>query len=305
MISPQFRSTRIATLGVARGFLATLAGSANAQATKWKFEKGKTLRYDYTEKNVSKAEIAGQAIDTTVSQTLELVWKIDSADGDKAKITQTINGIKFVMDSPFAKIDYDTKERDKAPADPFGSSFSKIMNVLADSKTTFTMDSRGEISDVSTDDKTVKGLKAATAMPGASGPSADGLKAVILQTAMVLPDKTLAKGASWKDTVKLPDPPFGDKTLDSTFTAQGDDESAGTKVLKIAVASVAKYTPKEGAGFVKKIKEQSISGSILFDPPAGNILSSKIVEKSEESMTLQGNEIAQKIEKTRTVTRKK
>ena len=305
MISPKIRSTRIATLGVALGLLAALAGSANAQAPKWKFEKGKTLRYDYTEKNVSKAEIAGQSIDTTVSQTLELVWKIDSAEGDKAKITQTINGIKFVMDSPFAKVDYDTKERDKAPADPFGSSFSKIMNVLADSKTTFTMDSRGAISDVSTDDKTVQGLKTAAAMPGAAGPSADGLKAVILQTVLILPEKTLAKGASWKDSVKLPDPPFGDKTLNNTFTAQGNEESAGSKVLKIAVDSVAKYTPKEGAGFVKNIKEQSIVGSILFDPPAGNVLSSKIVEKSQESMTVQGNEIAQTIEKTRTVTRKK
>lgn len=305
MIFPLVRLTRTIGLGAAAALLFSLAGSAQAQATKWKFEKGKTLRYEYKEENVSKAEVAGQAIDTKVSQTLHLVWKIDSIDGGKAKITQTIDSIRFVMESPFAKIDYDTTKRDEAPADPFGSSFSKIMNVLADSKTTFTMDARGEVSNVSTDEKTVGGLKTAAAMPGTQGPTADGLKALILQTAIVLPEKTLAKDVSWKSTVKLPDPPFGEKTYDSTYTARGTDEKDGTKVSAIDLDAQVSYKPKEDAGFVKKIKEQKVAGSIYFDASAGNLFSSKIVEKSAETMTFQGNEIQQRVEKTRTVSREK
>ena len=183
--------------------------------------------------------------------------------------------------------------------------FAKILDVLAASKTTFTMSVRGEVSDVSPDEKTVLALTGASkADIGESSTSADILKQVILQTSIPLPDESIDKGATWKRTLDVPDPPFGKKNLDIVFTSIGDARVADPNVVKIDVNSTGKLVgAKKKAQVSKTVRNLHNVGSVLFDTRAGNVRSSKIVERLTEVMNVQGNRIDQTVKKTWTVTR--
>lgn len=306
MVLTRFRSPRIAALGLALGVAATLADSARAETPKWKFEKGKTLRYKYSEKIHYKfVNFVGGTVETTLSRTADLVWRIDSVDGDKAGITQTVDGVKFVLISPLANVHYDTKAPRNGPRDRFGLFLAGYMDRFAHSKISFTMDSRGAVSEVAPDEKTKQDLVLGPpAMPGPPSPLMDDLRAVIPQTALLLPGKPLREGTSWKQSLTLIESvPFFDKTLDNTFTARGEVKAAGSKVIKITVESAVKLLPKEGATISKTIREQSIAGTILFDSGAGNVSSSRIVEKLTEVVSGKDFEFYRKSDKVRTVTR--
>ncbi len=306
MFTPLNTTNRLVACAAMVGVVVLWAGETEAQAPKWKFEKGKTLHYQWAEKNETKIDVGGAASASNVSQTMELVWTIDSVEGEKARITQSVREMSIVMNTAIGSFRYSTAETGNAPGDPLGAAFSKILDVLVESKTTFTLSAQGVVSDVSTDEKTVAALTgAANADVGESSTSADVLKQVILQTTIILPGESIEKGKTWTRTLDVPDPPFGKKNLEVSYASLGEDRASGAKVYKIEVKSKGKLiVDKKNAQVSNMVRNLRDVGTVLFDSVAGNVRSSKIVERSTETMNVQGNRIDQTVKKTWIVTRR-
>ena len=119
---------------------------------------------------------------------MELEWTIDSVAGDKAKMTQTIRKISFLHVIGDFRSRYDTDHKGKHPRDDLGSAAADVIDPLVGAKTTFTMNVRGEVSDVALkdDDDTE------------SHAYIDVFKRTILQTSILLPAESIGKGATWK-----------------------------------------------------------------------------------------------------------
>ena len=300
-------SSRILRCVAALTLSLSLANAADAQALRWKFEKGETLRYEWVEKSETKIEAGGGGL-SNVLESMEMTWTVDSVDGDKARISQTIQKIKMSMDSSLSKFTYDTTARENRPADAIGSGFATILDNVADAKTTFTLSAQGEATNIAFDHKTLKGLSELHPESlGAPSSSLDVLKVGILSVATPLPEMTmpLVKGKTWTRIVKIPDPPFGEKVLDAKFSFLGAEKKAGAGMFKIGVDSKGKMVPDpKNRVAPKRVKSLRSSGSFLFDERAGNVFSSKIVERVKETIKFKGNLYDQSVKKTWTVTRR-
>src|SRR5258708_1807184 len=103
---------RVFWIGLLVAGAALPSASAQAQTTlRYKFKEGDKLNYVMEQKQEMAMSFMGNDINTKINQTMDMTWKIGAVDKDgSAKMTQTIDRIRMTMDSPGAKIEYDTKD---------------------------------------------------------------------------------------------------------------------------------------------------------------------------------------------------
>src|SRR5262249_38285939 len=147
------------------GLLAVLlmacgADRAAAQTTlRYKFKKGEKLNYEMEQKIGMAMSIMGRDINMDMGQTIDMTWSVLDVDADgKAKMTQTITRVRFTMDGPTGKVEYDSKE-DKAPEGPLGKIMTPIFRALAGAEIGLTMDTQGKVSDIKVPEKLTKAAK--------------------------------------------------------------------------------------------------------------------------------------------------
>lgn len=280
--------------------MAVLAAPAaiGQESLRWKFKEGESHQYTLEQKTENTAMVQGQEITTTILQTVEMTWAVKSVEADgSARVAQTIDRIKMELNSPFAGFAYDSQA--EQPAEGPAAQLAPVINALIGTPITLLMNPRGEVNEVEVPDEMVQKLQnagpAAQSLKGLA--SKEGMKGLIGQSTLVLPEEPVSQGDNWTRKLNLP-MPTGTMALTNTYTYEGTGEQGLAKInLKMNIDEL-KAAPD--APFEMKLDSQEGSGSYSFDTQAGILKSSEVNQKLKAVVTLQGQEITTEANSTAT-----
>jgi hypothetical protein len=276
------------------------APAARGGTLRWKFKPGEMLHYTMDQKTVTIAKLpGGQEIKTTLAQTIEMTWAVKSVDPKgQAELTQTINRIRDQVDATVGSYTYDSRDA-KEPEGLIAAARIPLFKALIDAPIGFTMSPQGEPGDVRIPDKVTQALR--DVGPAAAGAGAlfaeGGLKEMITQASLIVPQDDLSPGKTWTRQVKNVVPPLGTVVIDSTYRYDGPVPNAGPDTVKIGLATKVEIQPQAegdagaGAGANAnanglKIRSQKSQGTYTFDNAAGHILDSNLSEVIEVGATI-------------------
>ncbi len=295
---------------VVAGLSSLTASESNAQtALRWKFQPGETLRYALNQTTKIQISINQQSYENSMTQMIDTTWTIKGVTDGKAQIAQTIDRIRTTIVTPSGQIAYDSKEGTE-PEGPFAA-IAPILRALSGSEIAFTMDPRGEVTEVTLPPKVVETI---TNMPNAPGgtPSSteggakksdasnsnpmfseEGIKKMIAQSTLALPEKTLTPGDQWSSTTAIQTPPVGTMELTHTFVYKGPEgpPEGGVQRIDVAIKTDIK-TGESNLGAID-VKDQESSGYYLFDNASGRLDRSNITQKMEMVVKTPNGEITQ------------
>jgi Family of unknown function (DUF6263) len=278
------------------------AAAASAQTTlRYKFKEGETLKYVLAQKMKMTMNLMGNNVDMSMSQSSDLRWNIQSVDSKgNAKIAIKFGRNKMSMDSPMGKIEVDS-DNAQEPDDPIGQALFKVIKALAGLEIAAGMSPIGELTDVKLPEKAVKELQK---LPGGDAfgdlLTPEGLKRMMSQSGLVMPQEAVEKGAKWKrkNEMKLP---FGKMVAEVDYTYEGPADKDGRALEKITLKPKATIEPNPNAPFLLKLKSQDGSGTAFFDNSAGRLLELTNVQNLEMEIEVMGMAISQKMTQTMTM----
>ncbi len=290
------------------------AGMAQAKTTlRWKFKPGDVLHYQTVQSTVTSIQdLNAKPVQQTLALTIDLTWTVKSVDDQgKASVAETIDRMRTTATMPYVgKLSDDSKDADAAG--PIGSLFK----FLVGSEFTFTVTPRGEIDDVKLPEKLLAALKAPDEPAAAPGQPAepggmkmmlmqlgiteDGMKNMLNQMTLVVPQEALEVGGKWDRKLPTPAGPDGaSRMIDQMFTYRGAE--AGNKAEGVDLTT--KFEPlKPDPNVPVTVKSEEASGRYSFDNAAGRITSSTLTQKIEARIQQEGKEIPQSIETVTTMT---
>jgi hypothetical protein len=272
-----------------------------AEPLVWKFEPGLTNRYQMIQKMDMDMTVPGSGeIKTGMEQKLDMSWTVESvAEDGTAVLKQKIDRMRMTMELPggAGKSEFDSAS-DK-PAEGQAALMAPLLKAMTADAFTVTMKPSGEVVEVKVPEGLAKELEN---MPGAGmlGEMAtpEGLKKLVQQASFSLPE-TLEEGTSWSTKLEIENPMTGKQIAETTYKYVGPKEVDG--VTMEAFEPEIKMTFGEGGAAKVEVNEQKSSGEILFNREAGRLESSKIEQEMALKITVQGQEIDQKLKQTVTM----
>jgi hypothetical protein len=269
---------------------------------RYQFKQGETLPYTMEQKMKMDMKVGGKDVAMDMTQTIDMSWHIQSVDKEgKAKMVQKFDRLRFSMNGPMVKVEYDSKDG-KQPEGQIGKVLGPIMEALAGAEFSLTMDARGQISEVKMPEKVSEALKKIPGggLGGGDLFSEDGIKHMIGEAGLILPEEAATKGKSWNKEVALK-MPFGKMKVDNTSTYEGHTTRDGKQVEQIALKPKMTMEADGNAGLSAKLKSQDAKGTAYFDNKAGRLVESKMNQTLEMEFSVGGQTINQKVEGTMTV----
>lgn len=272
-------------------------GAATAQTTlRYQFKQGDHLRFVREQNMKMTRKIMGTVADVTVDQQAELAWTIQSVDGQgNAVVAIKFGHSKTTMDGPMGMTVVDSKS-EEPPDDPTGKVLHKVVRGLAGLEVNGAISSLGEFSDVKVPEKALKELRN---MPGSDAfddlLSADGLKRMVSQNALILPKQSVSPGSSWKSgkiEFKLP---FGKSIVAEECTYGGTVTRGGRALEKISLKQQATLEPNPKLEFTVKLKSHEGAGTAWLDNAVGRLLETTLLESTEREFDLNGVAVNEKI----------
>jgi hypothetical protein len=288
---PMLSALRWGLLGLALVLAGTGGPVARGATLRWKFKPGETLHYAMDQKTVTTAKLpGGQEIKTTLNQTIEMSWAVKGVDeGGTTELVQTIDRIRDQVEAPVGSYVYDSNEP-KEPEGLVAAARVPLFKALLGVPIAFKMSALGEPGGVRMPDKVAQALR--DLGPAAAGAGAmfseEGLKEMITQASLILPQDDLAEGKSWTRQTKNVIPPIGTMVIDSTYRYEGPAPDAGPNAVKIGLVTKVEIQAAEAdpnAGGLK-IRSQKSQGTYNFDNSAGHVLDSNLIEVIDVGATL-------------------
>jgi len=213
-----------------------------AEPLRWKFSPGETLKYTMDQQTSQGMKAQGQEFKTTLNQTVDLHWNVKGVTGGVADMTQTIDRVRTKIEGPGQVFEFDSSA-EKAPEGPIATLLTPLLKALVGAEFSFKMDGRGQLSDIKVPQKLLDSLKQAGPAAAAGGMfSEEGMKNLISQSSLSLPEGDVEKGANWKQQSKVPLPMIGTLLMDKTYTYAGADEKAPGR-SKITLDTKVKLEP--------------------------------------------------------------
>lgn len=284
-----FRLIRAAALFLAAG----AAVETRADVLRWKLKPGETLKYTMDQKTVTTMKIAGQEVKTTLSQTINMRWSVDSATPDGgAKLTQVIDRFRTKIDSPTLPFAFDSDD-EKDPEGPIAAAMVPLLRAMIGAKFSMTLAPNGDFTAVRIPESVVGALK--NSGPGGAMFSEDGLKSMLGQSSLSFPDDSLEPGRSWSRRAKIPTPPVGTMSLEKTYTYRGKSPK-DPKLVVIDLATNVAVEPSADSGASIKITSQKGDGSFLFRPETGRMEKSAVKGLMVMSISAMGQTLEQTTE---------
>jgi hypothetical protein len=284
------------TAALAAALSATAAGGrADGATLRWKFKPGEALHYQMDQKTVTQIKANGQEIKTTLSQTIDSTWTVESVGSDgAAEMAQTLDRVRTKIESAFGALEYDSAAG-KDPEGPIAAGVVPLLKALVGAKFRYKMNPQGELSDVKVPDGLVQKLKeAGPAAANVSMFSEEGLKNLINQSSLSLPKEDLTKDKTWVRESKIPAAPIGTMTLEKTYKYDGPAEGGE----KIGLSVKMGLEPTPGNNIDVKVGDQKGEGSFIFDNTAGRVASSTVTEKMEMIIKVMNQEVNQSTDST-------
>ncbi|WP_169980215.1 DUF6263 family protein [Tautonia rosea] len=279
--------------------LAVPAGAA--ETLRWTFAEGDTHSYELNQTTVTTAMVQNQEVKTTINQTVDMAWKVDSVNSDgSARVAQTIERVRVSLDSQFASFEYDSQ--DEAAGEGPAAMLKPVIDALVGARVVLVMTPRGEVNDVEVPDEMIERLR--NAGPGAQAlqnlASAEGMKGLIGQSTLILPEEGVEPGATWTRKVELPTPQ-GTLALTNTYSL---DEAESDATAKISLSmNIDEFKVAPDAPFEMKVEEQNGTGSYTFDTAAGRLSASEVKQGLRAVISVQGQEITSITDSNATFTR--
>jgi hypothetical protein len=269
----------------------------------WKFEKGKTFYQEMKTDTDQTMKISGQTITQKQSQTFYFSWtpKEQSKDNKTWTVVQKIVGVKMEIEIGGNKITYDSTT-DSGQNNPLGEFFKQ----LVDSEFTLTIGENGKVEKIEGKDKFIDRLtKANQQMEPLLKEilSEDALKQMADPAFGALPGKEVKKDDTWKRDSTLDMGPIGKYKTTYTYTYEGKDKDK-KDLDRIKVTAKLDYSapdPKKSPQLPFKIQKAKLdskkaSGSILFDPKAGRVVSSEMELELDGELTIEIGGMSTKVD---------
>jgi hypothetical protein len=288
-------------LVAAWGVAGSAAGAGGAEALRWKFQAGETLRFSIENKSVMTAKATGTERKSTQTQTVEMSWKVQAVDpSGTADITQRMDRIRLRVEMPpLMPLDYDSATTKGDP--PGFEAITRQVRSLVGAEFSFKLKPNGEITDVKLSPETLKRLR--DTVPAGS-PDAEISEKAIKDSLLVqlsppsLPQGPIEPGKSWTPTPTRMPLPFATLVIDKTFTYQGPDPKS-PNLLLVDIGTSVKVEPVEGGDVKATIRKQEGKGTMNFDGQAGRLVNMRLSQAMDMSLVLQmGQSMDQSTETT-------
>jgi hypothetical protein len=149
--------------------------------------------------------------------------------------------------------------------------FAPAMEAMTAGSFRFKLSPLGEVSDVEFSEE----LKQVIANgPGGEAGAAEHFKSMVSQVALVLPERSLEAGDTWKTVNTASNPAGGVQTIETTYTYDGTREADGATLAVIKPSLNMEMGDNPMAEM--KTKQQKTDGEVLFDVGAGRLHSISI-----------------------------
>jgi hypothetical protein len=273
-----------------------------ADALRWKFKPGETLRYTMVQETSQGMKTMGQEFKTSLKQTVDLHWSVKNVASDGvAELSQTIDRVRTKVEGPGNSFDYDS-QGGKEPEGQIASLLTPLLKALVGAEFTFKMSGRGELSDIKVPQKLLDSLRQAGPAATAGGMfSEEGMKNLISQSSLTLPEAALEKGKSWTQQAKVPVPMLGNMVMDKTYTFDGPSPK-DSGLFQILLTTKVTLEPAADSKIAVKITSQQGTGDFAFDPQAGRVVSSRVNDKLQMSLSVMGQDLEQSTDTVTTMT---
>jgi hypothetical protein len=244
------------------------------------------------QKTIQEMKAMDREFKTTLNQTIDLHWTVRNVAGEVAEMSQTIDRVRTKVDAPGNTFEFDSQSG-KNPEGPIAGMLAPMLKALVGAEFSFKMNGRGELSDIQVPKQLLESLGKAGPAAAAGGMfSEEGLKNLISQSSLILPENRLEKGESWKQPARVPVPMLGTMLMNKTYTYQGPDEKAPDQI-KIGLDTKVTLEPAADSNVAVVLKGQKGDGEFSFDNQAGRVRSSHVNDHMEMSITVQGQTLQQ------------
>ncbi len=266
------------------------------EPVRWKFKQGEKLDYNMVQDMTMTMTGAtvGQ-MSTTMQQKMDMTWDVQGVnDQGEAVIRQKFARVRMKMAGPAGQgFEYDSSS-DAAPTG-LAAMIAPMYQAMTKGDFEITMTARGEVKDVKIPEEVMAALKSS---PGAAmmGDLAtpEGFQKMLMQGALVLPEKAPTKGEQWTTKLEMNNPQAGKQIVETTYTFDGTKEVDGST---FAIFKPSLKMTFEGNEMMQmKVKDQASEGEILFDIGAGRLSSSTLKQNVAMDVTVAGQQLQQKLE---------
>lgn len=253
-----------------------LASAVSAQETlRWKFTKGEQLKYNRRQERVMRGTVGQQPLNQSVERVTDVTLVVDAVeDGGSARITETIDRVRFKQTTPAGTVDFDSDN----PPSGDGAKLASSLQPLAGLKFSFQMTPRGEVKGLQLSEASKKRLaEHPSVLP--AGKEADLLRQLV--PAMLLPEaETVSAGTTWREVTELTEPRVGKRKVTATYEYTGSHPQGERWLADITIRSTAELEPAPDAPAKIEVVNEAITGTVHFDPRSG-----LLVERSEKDAT--------------------
>jgi hypothetical protein len=279
-------NNRLVAAGVlAAGLMSGLAAAASAQelTLRYRWTKGEEVRYRMTQE--STATISGlpggmpdMNVVTTMSQVVRSVVENVAPDGS-ATIRHTYESVRMNMDSPMAKMAYDSTAKDMAAGDPM---MKDMFSAMIGESFVLVMSPTGAVQKVEGMGALMeKMFKKMPQDPAAAGMlngikssfTDDAMRQAFSQSSSQFPDRPVKPGDTWSNQLTFNNPMLGATTTSTTSTFGGVEGAGGAQMAKITTKLAIKLdsaTPATNPmGLTMKMGDSTGEGEFLFDVAKG------------------------------------
>jgi len=260
--------------------------TAQEKTLRWKLNTGDRLHVQIDQVSKTTRTVKNNDLVMSSNVSLEMEWVVTAADDTGASITQKFTRMKLRLDTPKSgAVEFDTAsdERPSADAKVIAAAIKPLINTTVNTR----LSPRGEIVEAKLSDEATAAVKHAVATTQlASLLSTEGMQGMLRQSIFILPEKAVAKDATWESSDTLVTP--GGKIVQQhTYTYQGPQEKDAATYDKIGVATSIKVEKKteDGKTVTPNFKHQQ-TGEMLFDTKAGRPLESVTVQVLSTSRTI-------------------
>lgn len=307
--------SQIRTKIVAAAAVVALAVSpVGAETLQWKFKAGESENYAMSVVNNVLIDFSGAEFDVTFGLTFDLSWTVDEvADDGTATLTQKIDRIQVMANTPFTgEFSYDSKEGEE-PAGPMWEQMGPIVQAMLDAEIKLKAKPNGEVTEVTLPDELAEALSSGGGRRGGGGGGGGGMGAMmggagmfnkatveesIKQALISLPPGDISADTKWTRSFENPLGPIGVEKYETTYQFEGIESREGKDLHKIVSETSMTFELNEDSDLdlFMEVVEQEGSGTVLFDAAAGRAVESKYVQKIVVEADFMGNELYQERE---------
>lgn len=259
----------------------------------YKFQAGKKNNYLQETEIKQSMTVAGQNIDTTILQSMEVAQAVLGVEGDEASVKQTISRFRTKMEMPGNNIEYDSKDG-KKPDGPVGALVGPLFEAMVGTEISFKQGADGKLTNAKISEKLANAMKANPVLAQMGGTfSEEGLKGMMQQSSLPLPAEALTKGKSWSHQVEMKTP-IGLTKMTTTYTYQGSETRDNVMLEKITTKSEMTIEAGENQDVKVKVKDSDIQGTVYFDNRAGQIVDATQTQKMTMEIAVMGQNLESK-----------